>query len=478
MPRPDRAARAALLALALATEPVAAQVQDAGQASDRLESVEADLATATAEAERLRREADALAERLLAATRAMVAAAAEVQRQEAQVQAIETRLAELTAQEETKAAEQEARRAELAATISALARLALRPPDALIAMPVSVTEIYHTGRLMAALVPAIEGRARELSADVAALQALRDEVLAQQAALGPAIAALEAKQADLAAQVSETARLRGEALGNQEEAASRAAALAEEAASLRDLIDSLADAATAEPAVAALTGSEAEPALEDGADFAATPPVPAAKPLRIVVASAAPAEAVPVEPVEAESVAEPAAQSADGAAGTAPEADGEAEAEAAAQAAAALPAAGGAPGSFAEAKGRLPFPAAGRIEVRFGQPRSDGSLSQGLVLDTREGAQVITPYDGEVVYAGPFRDYGQLLIIAHGGGYHSVLAGFAKIDATVGQWVLAGEPVGVVGSGPGGKATLYVEFRHDGQPIDPMPWLTLDEGNG
>lgn len=521
MPRPRPAALATLLALTLGTLPAVAQ--DSGEASDRLEAVEAEMSAAQAEAERLRREANALAETLLATTREMVATAAEVQHQEAAVQGMEGRLAELTAQETAKAAEQEARSAELAATMSALTRLARRPPDALIAMPVSLTELYHTGRLMAALVPAIEQRARELADDMESLQRIRAEALEQQASLGPALAALGEKQTRLAALVSETARLRGEALGDQQAAAERAQALADEAASLRDLIDRLADVQTAEPelAEAALAEAAQDVAAQDtgaqdtgdGQTFVtaqtpdgALPPVPPAKPepAFLVVAATEPAagaDAVPVEPVETEILVPTAGETAqepveEGAALVAPaeEAAVEEAQEPAVEAmeepapepadgmavAAVPPVEDAPPGTFAAAKGRLPMPAAGQIEVRFGEPRGDGSLSQGLVLDTREGAQVITPYDGEVVYAGPFRDYGQLLIIAHGGGYHSVLAGFAKIDATVGQWVLAGEPVGVVGSGPGGKATLYVEFRYDGQPIDPMPWLnaTLDEGNG
>ena len=131
---------------------------------------------------------------------------------------------------------------------------------------------------------------------------------------------------------------------------------------------------------------------------------------------------------------------------------------------------------FANSQGLLPLPVQGRMLVRFGQPDLDGMPSKGIHLETREDAQVISPCDGLVLYAGPFRSYGQLLIINPGGGYHVVLAGMDRIDAQQGQYVLAGEPIAVMGSGThtGEKSaqrpTLYVEFRRDQQSIDPEPW--------
>ena len=71
--------------------------------------------------------------------------------------------------------------------------------------------------------------------------------------------------------------------------------------------------------------------------------------------------------------------------------------------------------------------------------------TQGLSLATRPGASVLAPADGWVVYAGPFRSYGQVLILNAGDGYHIVLAGMERIDAALGQFVLGGEPVAVMG---------------------------------
>jgi septal ring factor EnvC (AmiA/AmiB activator) len=133
---------------------------------------------------------------------------------------------------------------------------------------------------------------------------------------------------------------------------------------------------------------------------------------------------------------------------------------------------------FAEAKGRLPLPAQGRQVLAFGEKTQYGGQSKGIVLETRQGAQVTSPCDGWIVYAGEFRSYGQLLIINAGGGYHVLLAGLSQIDVQPGQFVLAAEPVGTM-TGWSQQAqpasitsapVLYVEFRKEGAPIDPDPW--------
>ncbi len=123
-------------------------------------------------------------------------------------------------------------------------------------------------------------------------------------------------------------------------------------------------------------------------------------------------------------------------------------------------------------RGKLPPPAVGRIVGRYGQTTRTGLTKKGISLQTASGAQVVAPYEGRVVYAGIFRGYGELLIIEHGEGYHSLLSGLARIDGTMGQWVVAGEPVGVMGRPDNAKPVLYVELRRNGQPINPLPWLS------
>jgi septal ring factor EnvC (AmiA/AmiB activator) len=139
--------------------------------------------------------------------------------------------------------------------------------------------------------------------------------------------------------------------------------------------------------------------------------------------------------------------------------------------------------AFAAARKSLPLPLNG-IKIReFGMPDGLGSAEKGLSLASRAGAQVTAPCDGWVVYAGPFRSYGQLLILNAGGGYHVLLAGMERISVDLGQFVLTGEPVAVMGGGPQSAAAvatgssqpiLYIEFRKDGTPVDPTPWWSSD----
>jgi septal ring factor EnvC (AmiA/AmiB activator) len=141
--------------------------------------------------------------------------------------------------------------------------------------------------------------------------------------------------------------------------------------------------------------------------------------------------------------------------------------------------------AFAAAKGILPLPVSGvRLRV-FGGPDGAGGVEKGLSVATRAGAQVTTPCDGWVVYAGPFRSYGQLLILNAGGGYHILLAGMERISVNIGQFVVTGEPVATMGNSSRVAAilatapsqpVLYIEFRKDGTPIDPGPWWAAGEG--
>jgi septal ring factor EnvC (AmiA/AmiB activator) len=127
--------------------------------------------------------------------------------------------------------------------------------------------------------------------------------------------------------------------------------------------------------------------------------------------------------------------------------------------------------SFAAFKGKLTLPAAGTVAPRFGSEDKFGEFNKGLVIAARPGAQAVAPFDGQVVFAGPFRGYGRILIIEHRDGYHSLIVGLARIDASVKQWVLAGEPVGIVGEHDSQGAQLYVEIRWNGRPIDPAHWF-------
>ena len=130
--------------------------------------------------------------------------------------------------------------------------------------------------------------------------------------------------------------------------------------------------------------------------------------------------------------------------------------------------------AIARAKGHFAVPVVGPLVVRFGEERPGGMTSKGLTFETRPGAEVVAPFDGRLAYAGPFKGYGQILIIDHGGGYYSVLAGLDRIEQSVGQWLVAGEPVGTMPQG-GRRPRLYLELRDNGRPVNPLPWLAIHD---
>jgi septal ring factor EnvC (AmiA/AmiB activator) len=164
----------------------------------------------------------------------------------------------------------------------------------------------------------------------------------------------------------------------------------------------------------------------------------------------------------------------------------------AAKAAAAAAASGVAPGgkddlnrvkpavAFVDAKGTLALPAAGQLMKVYGDSDGFGGAEKGVSIATPPKATVATPIDGWVIYAGPYRTYGQLLILNAGGGYYLVMAGMERTNVSVGQFVLAGEAVGSMGDATERTAAaaaigavepvLYIELRKNETPIDPGPW--------
>jgi murein hydrolase activator len=125
---------------------------------------------------------------------------------------------------------------------------------------------------------------------------------------------------------------------------------------------------------------------------------------------------------------------------------------------------------FARKKGRLPPPAVGTLVSRFGASE-DGTVSSGIVLRTALGAQITAPSDARVEFVGPFRTFGQIIILNVGDGHHIVLAGLGATFASVGQEVLAGEPIAEMSGDRGSVPDLYVEIRKDGAPLNPQQWL-------
>ena len=128
--------------------------------------------------------------------------------------------------------------------------------------------------------------------------------------------------------------------------------------------------------------------------------------------------------------------------------------------ASASPASAGAPSPYV-------LPVAGRTVTGFGAP-VDGALSRGVTLAPRAGALVVAPGAGRVAFAGPFRGFGQIVIVEHRGGWTSLVTGLASVNVSVGDGVVGGSPLG--NAGPG-RPSVSLELRRDGQAVNPVPYL-------
>jgi septal ring factor EnvC (AmiA/AmiB activator) len=397
-------------------------------APKRLGEVERAIST---ERERLieaTRRADGLAREVAEIRAEQIQAARAAQTHAAEVQRLDERLAELVEQERGLAVALERRRQELDNVVAALLRRARVPPEALLALPLSPRETVQGAILLNAARPEIERQTESLAADLSRLAdtraRIRDERWHREAALG----ALGTEEVRLDRLLKRKAALQLRAEGEAERVARRMQELTAAARDLKDLIDRLVAERRAreEEQVRVLSALRPPPKPEPPAGGSPVPtPGPSVATPPIALALPPPAE-----------LARP----------------------------------------FAEARGLVALPVAGRLLHRFGDPDEQSQPARGLVYESRAGAAVVAPYDGRILFAGPFRGYGLILIIEHGEGYHSLLSGLGRIDGGVGQWVLAGEPVGAMGTTTEGNPRLYLELRHQGHPINPQPWLAAGTG--
>ena len=120
-----------------------------------------------------------------------------------------------------------------------------------------------------------------------------------------------------------------------------------------------------------------------------------------------------------------------------------------------------------DGEGQLPV--SGIIRIKYGQKDDMGTKSSGLSIETLAGSIVVAPLGGIVRYAGPFKGYGNIVIIAHKGGYHSLVAGLDKINVSAGQTIVSGEPIAILDTNQTDRPrrTVYYELRYGGAPVDP-----------
>lgn len=414
--------------------------------ASKLQDVEQQLERKKGRAEELAREREALRDEIATLRRQAIAAAREAQNLESELDAIEYTLAALRAEEARLDHSLDEQREKLTETLAALQRVALLPPESLLGQPGEPLDLARGALLLGVAVPEIEAQAARLRRDLETLAELHDQIEEQRRDLGQAASRLAGEREKLDGLVERKQALEAEAGADQQALERQVAGLADEAQSLRDLIERLeadrrrreeqarrAREAAERAAAAAEARARAEAARQAAQAAAPAAPAPAPAPADTQVAAApSPPPATLEQP----------------------------------------------PGlrRFSGGAHTLVLPVRGRVARRFGAPAERAFESpQGLSLAARGGSTVVAPYDGRIAYAGRFRGYGLILIIEHGDEYHSLVAGFDRLTAVVGQWVLAGEPVGTLRSGAEPDQRLYLELRKNGEPIDPLPLLATGD---
>jgi septal ring factor EnvC (AmiA/AmiB activator) len=417
------------LGLAPATAQVAAATQVGAPSSDAIKQREQELEAARAQQksaaelqERLKADIAAIGQDRSKLNQQLIDIAARVRGVETRIGDAEARLRPLDAREQQIRSSLDSRRSEIVEVLAALQRAGRRAPPALLVRPEDALQSLRTAMLLGSVVPEMRAQAERLVGDLSELIGLRKTIATERDQLAVDRDKLKGDQVQLASFVEERQRKQSAIEKDMEAEGARALALARQADSLQGLIAKMEQDLKSAAKAAEIASLKGTPVALNG-----KPNLKALKdPGRLSPAIA-----------------------------------------------------------FASAKGLFALPVNG-VKIReFGGSDGVGGAEKGISLATRAGAQVTTPCDGWVVYAGPFRSYGQLLILNAGGGYHVLIAGMERISVNIGQFVLTGEPVATMGTksqvasiiaANASQPVLYIEFRKDGTPIDPGPWWAANEG--
>lgn len=118
--------------------------------------------------------------------------------------------------------------------------------------------------------------------------------------------------------------------------------------------------------------------------------------------------------------------------------------------------------------GQAQLPISGIIRTGYNGKDDLGAQSKGITIEGRSGGLVIAPMGGKIQFAGTFKRYGNIVIIEHAEGFHSLIAGLDKINGTIGDHVKSGEPIGLLpDSSLIPRPKLYYELRQNGTPVNP-----------
>ena len=408
--------------VAATPQPVAASPDDIKQREQELEAARAQQKNAAELQEKLKADIAAIGQDRSKLNQQLIDIAAQVRGVETKIGDAEVRLRPLDAREQEIRGSLDSRRSEIVEVLAALQRAGRRTPPALLVRPEDALQSLRTAMLLGSVVPELRTRAEKLAADLGELVTLRKTIAAERDRLASDRDKLRDDQTRLAALIDERQRQQSSMEKDVEAESARAITLSKQVDSLQGLIAKMEQDSKSAAKAAAAASLQGAPGNLNG-----KPNLDGLKnPSRLSPAIA-----------------------------------------------------------FASAKGLLALPVNGSKIRDFGGSDGAGGVEKGISLASRPGSQVTTPCDGWVVYAGPFRSYGQLLILNAGGGYHVLIAGMERISVNIGQFVLTGEPVATMGTtsrvasilaANANQPVLYIEFRKDGTPIDPGPWWAANEG--
>ena len=379
------------------------------EAPGKIRAIERAIDAGRSRSQALDRKAKDIARETAQLSRSLVKLGREAQNLERAVENLRQRIASIARRQRAGTERLKREKKRLTQLLANLQRVARNPPEAVLAYASSPADVLRAARLLKAVIPHLEAQAGKLKAELVSLQELREDASRRKTDLAKTATALDTKREQVNRLLARKRALVRTTRAEQKRAQQATHKLAAKARSLRGLLRSI----------------EKDRKRRAAKTFLPAKPMPANPPL--VTANARPRLKLRlgVGPVPL----------------------------------------------ISRARGRLAMPVMGKVVTRYGKRRSAGIRTKGVRFATTPGAQVVAPHDGYVVFAGLFRGYGRLLIIDHGEGYHSLLAGLGRIDVAVNQRLLAGEPIGIMAQTGQAKPRLYLELRRKGQPINPLPWL-------
>ena len=389
-----------------------------------LDSIQAEQRKSSETEQRLSIENSAIADERRRLNQSLIASASRIRATEERIAAMEVRLREFDNSEANIRNSLDGRRTQIAEVLAALQRIGRRPPPAIFVGAKDAIESLRVAMALEAVLPQMRSEANKLQVELTDLARVKAAKAAEHNQLAAELADLAVMQKGMAALIDERQTRQAEVEQAIASERQRAVTLSRQVDNLKDLIGKLEPASDGAKPAGRTPGRLGDPSKTSNG------------PRSALAALNDPARMVPAV-------------------------------------------------AFVSAKGRLSLPVSGTKVRDFGAPDGAGGNEKGISIASRPGAQVTAPSDGWVVYAAPYRSYGQLLILNVGGGYHVLLAGMERITVDPGQFVLTGEPVAAMGSGTrvasaaaagassaigSPEPVLYIEFRKDGTPIDSSPW--------